>query len=109
MPTRHLFRPLHSRIWPAKPINGPCLKGHEVTLSSLSSEWWGPGLLPRRYCNESKYTVHEHAKTRREAGDGRPRPGGPGAPARIGVATRRFGEAHCLSLGEPDAAECGGR
>src|ERR1700733_385128 len=98
----HQFPPLPSRIWPPRPISGPCPKGREVTLSSLLNEWSGPGLPPRRYCNESKYTVHEHPKTRRETGCGRSRPRRSGAATRIGVKTRRFGEAHCLSPGQPN-------
>src|SRR3982075_3210374 len=73
MRTRRVFRPLPSRIWHSRPISGLCLKGHEVTLSSLTNAGEGPESVPRRYCNESKHTVFEYAETRPKADDGRSR------------------------------------
>jgi hypothetical protein len=108
MPIRPQFPPWRSRNSLLKPISGLCPKGHEVTSSSLSNEWSGPGLTPRRYCNESKYTVHEQSKAQRETACGRARARRSGAAARNGAETRRFGEAYRLPPGQPHAAECGG-
>jgi hypothetical protein len=64
MRTLRLFHRWPSRIWPTRPISGLCHKVHEVTWSSSLNEWWGPGSVLRRYCNESKHTVFKHAEAR---------------------------------------------
>ena len=108
-PFRRYIRRSPSRISPPRPINGRCHKAHGVTWSSLSNEWWGPGLVLRRYCNESKHTVFEHpeARARSRPADGA-RPGRSDAAAGAGAQACGPGQADRLSPGEPHAAERGG-